>query len=412
VPDDQTIAEVISPRTRARDDQPAAGGHQPEQAGVRRSARRRSHQPEQAGARRSARRRSHWPEARDDETTAEVITPSGQGPDDQPSAEVVSPDRQAPDGEKSVDVITPGGQAPDERTTAEIIGLVRRMLDDQTITEVIGPSEPVPDDQTVAGSHQSGQAGAGRSARRRSQWPEARHDQTMAEVITPSGRGPDDQPSAEVVSPSRQAADDQTTAVVNSPGTQTPDDQSKKSPARKRIKIWGKAAIAIFAGVPSAIIATWILAALLVLIFHRHGLDLDAISVPETLSKAGFTSEVATQHLRDAIILVQSRAETNRAKTGEEINEEIASITMPKTGLSLQSVAAALHDLLFGSQHKVSGEFVQLGSGILLRLRYNGKVIFSETAKDGDAGAADALLGTVLQGGAFRVVEEIHNSVK
>jgi tetratricopeptide (TPR) repeat protein len=173
----------------------------------------------------------------------------------------------------------------------------------------------------------------------------------------------------------------------------------------ERIKFWGKTAVAVFAGVPSAIFAAWLFVSLLVLTFHRHSIDLNAITVPETLSKAGFTSEVATQHLRDAIFTVQERAQTRMAKTGVDINQDLAGITIPQTGVSLQSVAIALRSLMPGWQHEVSGEFVQLENEMLLRLRLNGRVIFSETTNNANPSSADALLGN-LQGGAFSVVEK------
>jgi len=111
--------------------------------------------------------------------------------------------------------------------------------------------------------------------------------------------------------------------------------------------------------------------------------------------------------LRDAIFAVQERAQTNMALTGVDTDWELSAITIPKTGLSLQSVAVALRSLLPGWRHEVSGEFVQSGNGISLQLRLNGRVIFSETAKDADPDAADTLLRKDLQGGAFKVVKEI-----
>ena len=196
----------------------------------------------------------------------------------------------------------------------------------------------------------------------------------------------------------------------------------------ERTKSWGKIAVAIFAGVPSAVIAAWILVSLAVLTFHRHSLDLDAIGVPETLSKAGFTSEVATQHLRDAIYAVQKRADTGMAKAGVDTDQDLSGVTIPKTGLSLQSVAVAVRSLLPGWRREVSGEFVQLEKGLLLRLRLNGKLIVSKTAEKADTvsktaekadtDAADMLLGRAdlgidetlvkddLESGAFNVVRE------
>jgi tetratricopeptide (TPR) repeat protein len=224
--------------------------------------------------------------------------------------------------------------------------------------------------------------------------------------LAPTGnqKMPDNQPLSEVVIPPPKPVQ---------PAAEKPRKKARKRSKKtagqrrwERVKSLGKIAVAIFAGIPSVIIAAWILVSLIVLIFHRHSIDLDAIGVPETLSKAGFTSEVATQHLRDAIYAVQERSQTTMAKTGVDTDQDLSGITIPKTGLSLQSVAVAVRSLLPGWRHEVSGEFVQSVNGILLRLRLNGKVIFSQTGIDTDPSTADALLGKDLAGGAFNVVEE------
>ena len=198
---------------------------------------------------------------------------------------------------------------------------------------------------------------------------------------------PDDQPLSEVVIPPPEPPQ---------PAAEKPKKKARKRSKNTvrqrrwdRIKSGGKIAVAILAGIPSAVMAAWVLVSLLVLTFHRHSLDLDTIGVPETLSKAGFTSEVATQHLRDAIYAVRQQAQTHMALTGVDTDWELSEITIPKAGLSLQSVAVAVRSLLPGWRHEVSGEFVQSGNGISLRLRLNGRVIFSETARDDDPDAAD-----------------------
>jgi tetratricopeptide (TPR) repeat protein len=206
--------------------------------------------------------------------------------------------------------------------------------------------------------------------------------------LAPTGNQtmPDDQPLSEVVIPP---------PAVPPPDTKKPE--ASPTGLWDRIKSWGKIAIAIaaiFAGIPTAIVGLWIFVSLLVLTFHRNSIDLDAIGVPETLTKAGFTNEVATRHLRDAIYAVQQRAKTTLAKAGVDTDQDLSGITIPKSDLSLQNVAVALRSLLPGWRHEVSGEFVQLHNGLLLRLRFNGKLIFSQTANKADSDAADALFGT------------------
>ena len=224
--------------------------------------------------------------------------------------------------------------------------------------------------------------------------------------------GPDREPTM----PDDQHAPEVVIAPPEPPPPAPEESETSPKGPWERTKSWGKIAVAIFAGVPSAVIAAWILVSLAVLTFHRHSLDLDAIGVPETLSKAGFTSEVATQHLRDAIYAVQRRAATGMAKIGVDTDQDLSGVTIPKTGMSLQNVGVAVRSLLPGWRHEVSGEFVQLEKGLLLRLRLNGNLIVSKTAEKADTDAADALLGRAdlgvdetlvkddLESGAFNVV--------
>jgi hypothetical protein len=84
-------------------------------------------------------------------------------------------------------------------------------------------------------------------------------------------------------------------------------DPQQPTPRRRfwgLLRQLGTHAIAILAGIPAAIVAIWIVVSVLILTFRHHDLDLELIGVPETLSKAGFTSEVATERLRDAILKV------------------------------------------------------------------------------------------------------------
>jgi hypothetical protein len=136
----------------------------------------------------------------------------------------------------------------------------------------------------------------------------------------------------------------------------------------RRLKLWGTRFIAILAGIPTLIVAGWLIFSIMVLTFHRRSLDLDAIGVPEILSKAGFTSEVATQRLRDAIFAVQDQALTTMARTAVDTDQDLSAITIPKTGLSIQGVAAALRSISPSWRHEIAGEFTQSGTGLSLQL--------------------------------------------
>jgi hypothetical protein len=47
------------------------------------------------------------------------------------------------------------------------------------------------------------------------------------------------------------------------------------------------------------------------------------------------------------------------AKTSIDTDQDLCGITIPKTGLSLQSMAVAMRSLVPGWRREVSGEFVQ-----------------------------------------------------
>jgi tetratricopeptide (TPR) repeat protein len=172
-------------------------------------------------------------------------------------------------------------------------------------------------------------------------------------------------------------------------------------------KLWGKRVLAVLAGIPTLIIGTWIVVSVLMLTFQRHNLDIDGIGVPEALSKAGFTSEVATERLRDAIFAVQDLSHTTMAKTGIDTDQELSVITIPKTGLSLQDVAVTLRSLFPHWQRKITGEFTQSGNQLSLQLRLTGRKIFEKVAATADPDAASALIGPSLESGAFKVVKRI-----
>jgi tetratricopeptide (TPR) repeat protein len=91
--------------------------------------------------------------------------------------------------------------------------------------------------------------------------------------------------------------------------------------------------------------------------------------------------------------------------TTVSVDQDMASITVPKIGISLQSIAAAISFFSPNWRDELSGEFTQSGSELSLRLRLNGKSIFSDTAATSDySSAAEMLIGTTTHGAGFEVV--------
>jgi tetratricopeptide (TPR) repeat protein len=164
-------------------------------------------------------------------------------------------------------------------------------------------------------------------------------------------------------------------------------------------KLWLKRAIALSTAIPTVMIAVWIVWLVGEATLRSHSLDVEAIGVPKRLAEDGFSAEVATQRLRDAIKAVQDTARTTMAKAEVGIHPSLSEVTIPKAGFSAESVAASIRRLLPESwHHEISGEFTSSGNDLSIRLRLNGQVVFSDTTTAPDA------IDTLLKRGAFELV--------
>ena len=179
------------------------------------------------------------------------------------------------------------------------------------------------------------------------------------------------------------------------------EELSKPFPWR-RIRRW---VVWLATTIPTSILAVWFIVTLSALVLHRYSLDIDAIGVPETLEKAGFTSEVATRRLLDAILEVENSALTSMAKPDLEADSDWSRITISQTGLTLQGVAAAIRNFFPSWRREISGEFVESGSKLSLRVRFNGKAIFSGSTDAVDAESAEQLIAGFRNGAAFAIVQ-------
>ena len=167
----------------------------------------------------------------------------------------------------------------------------------------------------------------------------------------------------------------------NAPAPGVPAASSKISRFSWRWFILGKRVVAVLARIPLLVIGTWIVVGVFELTFQRHTLDIDAIGVPEPLSKAGFTSDVATERLCAGIFAVQDLAQTIMAKTAVVTEQELSAITIPKSGLTLQGIGATLRGLIPSWQTRITGEFIQSGGQLSLQIRLNGHEIFQKNGR-------------------------------
>jgi tetratricopeptide (TPR) repeat protein len=189
-------------------------------------------------------------------------------------------------------------------------------------------------------------------------------------------------------------------SAATKPGSPRTGDSATWLSLRRALR-WTKRIVAVMTVLPTALVVVWILGVIAMTTFRRHSMDLQSLTVPKALADDGLSAEVVTRQLRDAINDVHGQATTTMAKTDVELQAEATSITIPKAGVSIESVAATLRRLLPGSwQHEVSGEFTQSGTLLSMRLRVNGRIVFTETTNGPDAPAI------LIKRGAFRLVEE------
>ena len=136
-------------------------------------------------------------------------------------------------------------------------------------------------------------------------------------------------------------------------------------------------------------------------ITQKNRLEIETIGVPKKLTEDGFSTDVVTRRLRDAIKEVQNRAKTTLEKNRIDVHEDISDVTIPGTGLSAENVAAWFRYLLPESwQHnKISGEFISSGAELSVRVRLNGEVVFSDVSA-----APDAVEG-LIDRAALKLVE-------
>jgi tetratricopeptide (TPR) repeat protein len=134
----------------------------------------------------------------------------------------------------------------------------------------------------------------------------------------------------------------------------------------------------------------------------RDVVTIEPISVPKTLADNGYTPEVASHRLLDAI---KRYASVNKvASLMEELDiapsDELPDFVVPKIDLSLNALVASIRSVLhYGTGHRISGELI-LHDKLALRLRVDGQQVYSsgfvaENPDDLLANAAPAVTGKI-----------------
>ena len=146
---------------------------------------------------------------------------------------------------------------------------------------------------------------------------------------------------------------------------------------------WERAKAVLNAALSNISKLLWIILAVVIVIFVAQDLSnnlvaIEPISVPKVLSESGYTAEVASRRLRDAIDAYAVKVGSRMGNPNVAPRDELPNIVVPKIGVSLETIASSIRSLLhFGNRQTVSGEFVVRGKLAWLRLRVDGKEVHS-----------------------------------
>jgi tetratricopeptide (TPR) repeat protein len=121
--------------------------------------------------------------------------------------------------------------------------------------------------------------------------------------------------------------------------------------------------------------------------------NIEPISVPKLFVDSGYTSDVASQRLRDALTRFAKQTGSSMQSPHLALTSELPKITVPKVDISLDTATALVRNLLhLRNTHNVSGEFVLQKDTLGLRLRIDGQEIFTGTTTGFDLTKLDGLL--------------------
>lgn len=179
----------------------------------------------------------------------------------------------------------------------------------------------------------------------------------------------------------------------------------------RRARRWARRAVAFTTKAVGTLLVVWIMWLLGYELLGKHRIEIEAIGVPRSLIRDGFSAEVATRRLQDALKAIADRAQTTMKKADVQVGQTLPDITIPAAGVSVAGMAASIRRLLpEGWRHEVSGEFTASGGQLALRLRENESVVFQGKASDSDV--CHGLIKTnpvdsLINRGALKLVEKI-----
>lgn len=128
----------------------------------------------------------------------------------------------------------------------------------------------------------------------------------------------------------------------------------------------------------SAMIAVIVVSTLLVQELTRRTLAIEPISVPKELADKGYAPDVAARRMKDAVNTFVARARTSTKGPEIALRGDVPDIVVPTVGISVDNIATALRGILHSDRHRsISGEFTVADGLLWLRLRLNGRQIYS-----------------------------------
>ena len=146
----------------------------------------------------------------------------------------------------------------------------------------------------------------------------------------------------------------------------------------------------------------------------RDLVTIEPISVPKAFADNGFTPEVASHRLLDAIGNFPRTIRTNSSRQLDDIpssmqalnitpRDELQDFVVPTIGLSLNAIVSSIRSVLHSaSGQRISGEIILHDNLAWLRLRVDGQPVFTSTT-----GVAQENLDELLTAAAPAVVEKI-----
>ena len=171
--------------------------------------------------------------------------------------------------------------------------------------------------------------------------------------------------------------------------------------ARRRLRgvfTWKGAGLVLKTCLVAASWLGWAAAGILVLAAFVQSMtseivSIETISVPHTFADSGFSSDVASQRLRDALMRFTQSTGSSMQSPAVALTSELPKITVPKVDISIDTVTTLLRKLLhLRSARNISGEFLLQGDTVWLRLRENGEELFTGTISGFEPAKIDSLL--------------------